>query len=737
MRIKSFPHFRQMDSSDCGATCLQMIARYYGKRYRLSTLRDYSFISRDGASLMGVSDAAEKIGFRTTGIKTGLDCLKTKVVLPCILHWNQNHYVVLYKIKLGIKENRFYIADPASCLLDFSEDEFVSHWVSTAENNKKCGIVLMLQPCADFSKYDDEREVYQNYSIVHFFRYLRPYKWQMGQIATCMIMYMLLGVIFPFLTQAIVDVGIRNNNLNFVITILISQLILTFTDMSVNFMHSWIALHVNTRVDLALLSDFWKKLMSLPIRFFDTKMTGDLLQRISDHGRIRGFLMKDTMNILFSSVSFVLYCILMACYDIRLLLIFIVGHILYVFWVVSFLKYRRELDYKSFELQAKNQSCVIQLVQGMQEIKLNNDERMKRWEWEDLQTRFFHNNMRGLKFDQIKDFGAQLITRTTSLFISFIIAKQVIEGNMTLGMMMALSYILGQVSNPISKFVEFIYSFQNAKISLERLSEIHCQEDEDTIKKDLRNEIPKDKFINIKNVSFSYSGSPREYVLRGINIKIPEHKVTAIVGKSGSGKTTIMKLLQGFYEPQEGVISIGDVPLNMINPHLWRYKIGSVMQDGYIFSDTIANNIAIGKDEIDKDRLMLAAKIANIDDFIEKLPLGFNTKIGMEGIGISQGQRQRILIARAVYKNPEFLFFDEATNALDTKNENVIMDNLRHFYRGKTVVISAHRLSTIRNADQIVVVDNGKIVECGTHEELMGKRGEYFSLVENQLEIID
>lgn len=731
----SFPHFRQMDSFDCGATCLQMIAKYYGKNYSQRTLREYSFISREGSSLMGVCDAAEKIGFHTTGVKTSLRYLQERVTLPCMLHWNQNHYVVLYRIRKKRKETIYHIADPASYLVKFSEKEFKSHWLSTKQNDNERGIVLMLQPDTDFYQREDEGDKAKMRSISHYFRYLIPYRWQLGQIVTCMVMYMVLGLIFPFLTQSMVDVGIRNSNLNFVLLILVSQFILTFTDMGINFLHNWIALHVNTRVDLALMSDFWRKLMNLPIRFFDTRMTGDLMQRLGDHGRIRNFLINDSIGILFSSITFLLYTILLAYYNLTLLLIFLTGHILYAAWVMSFLRYRRELDYQAFDLQAKNRSCVIQLIQGMQEIKLNNNERQKRWEWEELQARFFHNNMRGLKIDQIKRLGAQLITRSTGLIVSFFVAKQVIEGKMTFGMMMALSYIMGHVSGPISNFIGFIHSLQNAQISLERLNEIHGQDEEDNAKLSLRTELPTDKSIRIRDLSFSYSGSPREYVLKGISLLIPAHKITAIVGVSGSGKTTIMKLLQGFYNPQEGELKVDETPLQLISPHFWRSKVGAVMQDGYIFSDTIAKNIAVGEDEIDKERLTKAVHIANIGDFIEKLPLGYNTKIGMEGNGVSQGQRQRILIARAVYKNPEYLFFDEATNALDTKNEKTIMENLMEFYKGKTVVICAHRLSTIRRADQIVVLNDGRVVETGTHDELMERHMEYYHLVENQLEM--
>jgi len=539
------------------------------------------------------------------------------------------------------------------------------------------GIALFLQPDVKFFRQEDESE--SDRTLSFFFKYLCPYKLQIFQILVCMLAYMLLGLIVPFLTQSIVDVGIRNNDLNFITLILIAQFVFMLTEMGIHFMYGWIALHMNTRIDIALLSDFWRKLMALPIRFFDTKATGDIMQRLGDHGRIRSFLINDSVGIVFTSVSFLIYAILLGYYDINLVAIFIVCHGLYVAWITTFLKYRKKLDYKSFDLQAKDRNKVIQLIQGMQEIKLGNDEKRQRWEWEDIQAQLLKNSIFSLKIDQIRIFGGNVITRATSLTVSFLIAKQVVDGNMTLGMMMALSYIMGQVSAPVSSFIDFIHSWQNAKISLERINEIHSREDEYEGMGDTMEEIPEDGDITLSNLSFSYSGSPREYVLKDINLVIPSHKTTAIVGVSGSGKTTIIKLLQGFYNPQEGEVKIGKTPLRNINPRFWRSKVGSVMQDGYIFSDTIARNIAVGDGEIDKGRLIESAKIANVYDFITSLPLGFNTKIGMEGNGISQGQRQRILIARAVYKNPSYMFFDEATNSLDTKNEKTIMGNLSIF----------------------------------------------------------
>ena len=730
---RPFPFSCQMDSSDCGAACLRMIAKSYGRDYSLNILREYSHISRGGASLMGVCDAAEEIGFHATGVKATLHLLREKVPLPCILHWKQNHYVVLYRIRKRRRGYLYHIADPSSSLIVLTEEEFGANWFSSIKNGNECGIVLVLQPTARFYQQESDVGIGRHYGISSFFKYLLPYRWQLIQIVICMLLYMVLGFVFPFLTQALVDIGVQNGNLNFVLLVLSAQLVLTITDISVRFFHNWLSLHVNTRIDIALLADFWKKLMNVPIRFFDTKMTGDLMQRLSDHGRIRTFLTKDSIGLFFSSANIMLYGVLLAFYDCKILLIFIAGHALYVAWVLLFLRYRKILDYKSFEIQSQNRSCVIQLIQGMQEIKMNNDERHRLWEWENLQAQYFQNNIKGLKIEQIKQFGARILTKCTGLTISYIVARQVIEGEMTLGMMMAVSYIVGQISGPISNYIGIIHSLQNAKISLERLNEIHEIKDEIGEGRCLMAELPTDKSIYLKDVSFSYSGSSREFILTHVDLHIPQHKITAIVGASGSGKTTIMKLLQGFYVPQEGKILVGGIPLQSANLHVWREKVGAVMQDSFVFSDTIAENIAVGEGEIDMARLKNAAHIANIDEFISNLPLGYNTKIGMEGNGISQGQRQRILIARAIYKDPEYLFLDEATNALDSNNEKQIVENLMNFCVGKTVVISAHRLSTIRHADQIIVLKNGSIVEKGSHEELMALHGGYYHLVESQL----
>ena len=730
-----FPHYHQLDSVDCGPTCLRMIARYYGRSYTLETLRERSFITREGVSMLGISDAAESIGMRTMGVKISVEQLAKDAVLPCILHWNQNHFVVLYKV--GKRRNGkyvFHIADPATQKVVFHQEELEKCWLSKKEGNKDVGMALLLEPGPDFMEYEDEKRSARR-DMLFFVRYLIPYKRQFLQLIIGMILGMGLQMIFPFLTQAMVDEGIQSGNLGFITLILIAQLVLFLSQLSVGLIRSWIMLHVNSRVDISLISDFLMKLMKLPLRYFDTKNTGDIMQRIGDHGRIKGFLMGSSINIVFSLFNFIVFGAILAYYNILILVIFLVGNACHIIWILSFMKYRRELDIRRFSQSAGEQSKLIQLIQGMQEIKLNNCEKQKRWEWERIQVRLFKIGIRGLAIGQIQQIGSAFFTQSTSIIISFIAAKSVVEGNMTLGMMMSLTYIIGQVTAPISEFIGFAQAWQDAKISLERLNEVHRRRDEEQgIHAKLTN-LPEKRDLILENVTFSYSGADRDYALEDVSLTIPEHKVTAIVGASGSGKTTIVKLLQGFYMPNKGVIKIGETPLGMINSHLWRSKTGSVMQESYIFSDTIAHNIAVGSDRVDIERLRHAVKVANIADFIHSLPMGYDTKIGMEGSGISQGQRQRILIARAVYKDPEFIFLDEATNSLDTNNESIIMGNLQEFYKGRTVLIVAHRLSTVRHADNIIVLDKGHIAEEGTHEELTEKRGIYYTLVKNQLEL--
>lgn len=750
---RKFHHLHQLDAMDCGVACLSMVAKHYGKIFTIQKLREICFASRIGVSMLRVSDAAEKLGFKTLGVCVGFDRLAKEVPLPCIVHWKQRHFVVVYEIKQK-KKNLFTllrllpvlgrlfgkntkgfvkVADPSHGLITYSIEEFCSQWMSTKREGEEGGIALLLEPTPAFYEQEGEKSDRAKFSFI--FRYLKPYHRYIIQLFFGLILGSLLQLIFPFLTQSIVDYGISNQNLSFVTLILVAQLILFTSQTVVDFIRSWILLHVTARVNIALISDFLIKLMKLPIRFFDIKMIGDIMQRIKDNARIQNFLTANTLNTLFSFVNLVIFSAVLAVYNLKILAIFFVASILYVLWVVVFLRKRKELDYKRFAQASAEQSSLYQLITGMQEIKQNNCEQQKRWEWENIQVKLFKVSVKGLALSQYQQSGAFFINETKNIIISFFAAQAVITGNMTLGMMMAVQYIIGQLNSPIGQLIGFIQAAQDAKISLERLGEIHNRDDEVQQEVGKLAFIPEEHSFNISNLSFQYDGPRSEMVLKDLNLFIPPNKTTAIVGMSGSGKTTLVKLLLGFYPPVQGEISVGDTQLDSIVKRLWRDACGAVMQDGFIFSDTIARNIAVSDELINTQQLLHALKVANLKDLIDKLPLGVNTKIGQEGHGLSQGQKQRILIARAVYKNPAFLFFDEATNALDANNERTIMENLETFFKGKTVVIVAHRLSTVKNADQIVVLNKGQITETGTHAELTALRGEYYELVKNQLEL--
>lgn len=724
-----FPHYKQPDAMDCGPTCLRMIAKFYGRNFNLNYLREQSHISREGVSLLGISDAAEAIGMRSLGTKVTFEQLVKDVPKPCIVHWDQNHFVVVYEVK----KEKIHVADPAFGLVKYEEQEFKKHWLATVSKGSQKGICLMVQPTPEFYEREDDKSDRSGFGFL--WRYMRPHKRLAGQLLLGFLAASIIQLIFPFLTQSIVDVGINNQDLGFIYLVLIAQLVLFISRMTVDFIRSWILLHISTRINISIISDFLIKLMKLPIGFFDTKMIGDLMQRILDHRRIERFLTTQTLNILFSLFSLVIFGIVLALYSWEILLVFVFGSALYLVWVYLFMRRRRQLDYKKFAQLSENQSMLIQLINGMQEIKLNNYEKQKRWEWERIQARLFRVNVQNLTVDQYQQAGSVFINETKNIIIVVIAAMAVLNGNMTLGMMIAVQYIIGQLNAPLNDMISFMHLAQDAKISLERLGEIHQRDDEEKKDAPRINSLPSKKSIFIQDLLFQYEGPHSPKVLNNINLEIPEKKVTAIVGTSGSGKTTLVKLMLGFYDPVNGKVRVGDTDLQNFSQQWWRTKVGAVMQDGFIFSDSIVNNIVVGDEHVDKEKLLFAVRTANIQDFIESLPLGYNTKIGQEGHGLSQGQKQRILIARVIYKNPEYLFFDEATNALDANNEKVIMENLDKVYEGKTVIVVAHRLSTVKNADQIVVLDKGEIVEIGNHDELTEKKGAYYNLVKNQLEL--
>jgi ATP-binding cassette, subfamily B, bacterial len=781
--MPTFQHFLQRNQMDCGPSCLYMIGKHYGRNFSIEKLRELTEIGKEGVNILGISDAAEKIGFRTQALQLSLNDLKENIKLPCILHWSQNHFVVLYKIK----NNVFYISDPGKSLLKYSENEFVQQWLSSIieneevslndeeghlEDQKKdienntlssgqpiislspsgriggalssgemegAGIALVLEPTPLFynNQYNDDYTEQKSKGFGNIISYLFPYKKLIVQLMLGLLLGSLLQLILPFLTQSVIDTGVNTSNLPFVYVVLFAQLALFAGRLGVDFIRSWILYHISSRINISILTDFLIKLMKLPVSYFDSKKTGDIMQRMNDHSRIQNFLTGTSLSTLFSLFNLVIFSVVLAMYNMGIYAVFAGASVLYILWIFIFLKKRKTLDYKQFDIAAAEQSKTMEIVQGMQEIKLHGCEKPKRWQWERLQARTFRLGMKGLALNQWQQTGAFFINEGKNIFITFLAAKAVInhEGGMTLGGMLAIQYIIGQLNGPIEQMINFVQSWQLAKISLDRLNEIHSLTDEEPSDKLLSHTLPTDKTIELTNVSFTYPGAGNDAVLKNINLVIPNGKTTAIVGTSGSGKTTLLKILLKFYAPQKGNVKIGGNDIENLSHKTWRKAIGVVMQESFIFNDSIAANIAVGDESINTTRLKQAAITANILEFIESLPLGFNTKIGAEGVGVSAGQKQRILIARAVYKNPDYIFFDEATNSLDANNETVIMKNLAVFFHNRTVIVVAHRLSTVKNADQIVVLNKGAITEAGTHAELIALKGEYFTLVRNQLEL--
>ena len=729
----TFPLYKQYDSMQCGIACLQMVCKYYDREYTLDSLSKLCFATTEGVSLLGINEAANALGLHTTCARATTGTLNN-APLPCILHWNQNHFVVLYKIKKGKK---FYVADPGKGLVTYNLEEFKQHWISTKSNSEDKGIAMFLETTPTFFTYkmEGEENIKEKRSFRFLFGYVRKYRKYFGQIILGLVIGSLLQLVLPFLTQSIVDVGIKNQDIGFVWLILLGQLMLTISRTAIDFIRRWLLLHISLRINISLVSDFFIKLLKLPMSFFDTKLLGDLMQRMNDHSRVNNFLTQQTLNITFAMLTFVVFSVVLFFYNKLVFAIFLLGSILYGTWMTLFLKRRKVLDYELFEQQAINNNKTYEFITSMQEIKLQDCEQRRRWEWEDTQADLFGVQMKSLKLQQTQEAGSIFINEVKNIIITVVAATAVIHGQMTLGMMLAVQYIIGQLNSPVEQLMNFFYSLQDVKISLERINEIHQMDDENGKESLLTSIEDKNEGIDIKNIMFKYDPHALRKTIDDVSIHVPQGKVTAIVGASGSGKTTLIRLMLGYYPVLEGKINIGNTDINKLNKKWWRRQCGVVMQDGVIFSESIARNIAVDDGDIDKERLLKAAEIACIKDYVMALPLKFNTKIGRDGVGLSQGQKQRILIARAVYKNPDYIFLDEATNSLDANNERSIVENLGKFYKGKTVVIVAHRLSTVKNADQIVVIDHGNVVEVGNHESLTAKRGAYYNLVKNQLEL--
>ncbi len=729
-----FPFIKQHDSMECGVACLTMILQWYGKHTSLSSVAEQCPPTTEGVSLSGLAQTARRYGMEAVAARATIDEL-AQSTLPAIIHWQQNHFTVLYRVSSG-RRRRFYVSDPAKGRVCYSEAEFEAGWLSTASQGMPKGIALFLAPGEGFDAANAGADGGERRSFGFLLSYLRTYRRYFMHIVAGLALGCLLQLILPFMTQAIVDVGIKNGNISLIWLILLGELMIVIGRTATDFIRRWLLLHISMRINISLVSDFFIKLLRLPMAFFDTRKTGDLLQRMADHGRVQQFLTGQVLGVLFTLLSFVIFGVVLLVYNRLIFAVFVLGSIVYGVWIATFLHRRKVLDYELFEQQARNQNYTYQFISSMQEIKLQDCERRRRWEWEDVQADLFGVQMKSMKLQQSQEAGSIFINEVKNIIITVLAATAVINGQMTLGSMLAVQYIIGQLNSPVEQLMAFIYSLQDVKISLERINEIHQGKDEEADRGQLSAfDAGARKSIAIENLSFRYDRFSPGLTIDNISLDIPAGRTTAIVGASGSGKTTLIKLLLGYYRPESGRISVAGRNLDDYSLRWWRRQCGTVMQDGVIFSESIARNIAVDDGDIDCARLESAARLACIHDYIESLPLRYNTRIGRDGMGLSQGQKQRILIARAVYRNPDFIFLDEATNALDAGNERAIVENLDEFYRGRTVVVVAHRLSTVRNASRIVVLDGGRIAEQGTHYELIARRGVYFNLVKNQLEL--
>lgn len=731
ININRFKFVRQRDAMQCGVACLYMVARYWRIKCSLLSIERICHPSKDGISMKGILDAAKSIGLTGHAVRISLDDL-CRCSLPAILHWNQNHFVVLYKITSG-RNNIYHVADPGKGKLRISRDEFRQHWIYSSDGEMpELGIAMTLKP-SSLSSIPSDSENNDKRSFKFLFRYLIKYRKYFIQISAGLLLGCVLQLILPFMMQAIVDIGIHYNDIKLIWLILLGELMIVIGRTATDFIRQWLLLHISMRINISLVSDFFIKLLKLPMGFFDTKHLGDILQRIGDHSRVQNFLTGQTLNIIFTTLNFIVFGFVLFLYDPVIFAVFIVGSAFYGIWMMLFLRQRRILDYELFEQQAINQNQTYQFITSIQEIKLQNCERRHRWAWEDSQADLFRVTLKSMKLQQTQEAGSIFINEIKNIFITIIAATSVIDGHLSLGTMLAVQYIIGQLNSPISQLLRFIYSIQDIKISLERINEIHERENEASISN--LAEFNYGESIILRNVNFKYDLHSVNKTINNVSFEIPEGKVTAIVGTSGSGKSTLIKLILGYYPVISGCVEISGRDISEYNLQWWRRQCGVVMQDGIIFSESIARNIAVGDDEIDEVRLENAARLTNIHDFVMGLPLGYHTKIGADGMGLSHGQKQRILIARAVYKRPRFIFLDEATNALDASNEKEIVENLEKFFRGRTVIVVAHRLSTVKNADQIIVLDNGMVIESGVHSSLIKHRGAYYNLVKNQLEL--
>ncbi|CAL2106850.1 ABC transporter ATP-binding protein [Tenacibaculum sp. 190524A02b] len=728
MKKENFPFYRQLDYRDCGPTCLRMVAKFHGKSFSREFLREKASITREGVTMAGIADAAEIIEMRTLGMRLSLDSVVNEAPTPFIVPWRQKHFVVVYKTS----KTKVFVADPAQGLLEYSHQEFHKAWTNAPDNN---GFVLLLEPNAKFHTQEESTSKNQGFSFL--IPYIKPYKKLIYQLFIGLTVGTLIQFILPFLIQSVVDIGVNTQDISFIYLILMAQLVLFVSQTLVRIFREWLLLHVTSRFNIKMISDFLYKMLKLPIPYFETRNTGEHLQRVNDHNRIQNFVSSSTFNMVYSLVLFLVFSAVLAFYNLTIFVVFLIGAIAYVGWTFFFLKKRAELDFKRFDELSQSQTSLVQIINGVKEIKVNNSQRKNRWKWEQIQISLFKTSLSSLQLAQYQSIGSSFINELKNILITFLSATAVVQGNITLGMMLSIQYIVGQLNLPLSNFISFIQVWQDAKISLERLLQVHNKEDEDAKNENKVKELPSSKDIVIKDLWFRYGGKSKPFVLKGLNCTLPEGKTTAIVGASGSGKTTLLKLLLKFYQPTQGSITVNTTDLSVVNNDFWRMNCGAVLQDTFIFNDTIAGNISESEQNeiLDREKLLQASHIANINGFIEKLPNKYNTELGTSGIRLSGGQEQRIMIARAVYKNPFFVFFDEATSALDANNEKVIMENLNAFIKNRTSVIVAHRLSTVKNADNIIVLEDGEIVEEGNHQQLTQQRGKYYKLVKNQLEL--